>query len=113
MEGEERWNGAAGGHETGSQAEPARVRGGRGTSLQAGPAACAPGVRSGPCGRSPARASSWRPLLLCGRGRGRARGRRRVVRGPAAGCSQRREGERLEGERERREGIRLEGFTRA
>ena len=66
MEGEDRWNRAAGGHETGSQAELARMRGGRGRSLRAGPAACSRGRGGGPL---PARAGgvrSWRAVGAVG-----------------------------------------------
>ena len=110
------WNGAAGGHETGSQAELARMRGGRGRSLRAGPAACGRGRGAGPL---PARAGgvrSWRAVgtvgpvpcprgpAACGRcavaGGASARGRRRAVRGTGRRVLASDGRERLEGERE-------------
>ena len=59
--------GAAGGHETGSQAEPARVRGGRGTSLRAGPAAWSwRAVGAGPLPARPGAVRSWRAVGAVG-----------------------------------------------
>ena len=59
--------GAACGHGTGSQAEPARVRGGRGTSLRAGPAAWSwRAVGAGPLPARPGAVRSWRAVGAVG-----------------------------------------------